>query len=251
MEHHPIATKEPVHVDRLLVYDTETAGLSAEEGIVEHAWLEIDDQFNILGKMHRMINPPGDISPSAAGVHGITKEMVKDAPSLDQHLREEMGDELASQVVVIIAHNAAFDHKYLAPYCKDAKKLCTLKLCRIAFPKDAEGQAEGYQPPPDHKLPTMMYYLQLTKAGTHNALDDVHTCLQLLQACCNKLGVTLEEAYHLCNKPMIIKKMEFGKHKGKKLSELPKDYIVWALNNMENLDENLKHSLELELGRRR
>lgn len=227
-------------MDHLLVYDTETAGLTLEEGVVEHAWVEIDDHFNIIDQVHSLINPPGDISPSAAGVHGITKDMVADAPSME----EFMGDRFIDKHILVIAHNAAFDLKYIAPHAKKASKLCTLKLARLAFPKDPEGQPEGYVPPPDHKLPTMMYYLGLAKAGTHNALDDVHTCLQLLKRCCEKLNLTLEEAFELCNKPVLVKKIEFGKHKGKKLTELPRDYVTWLLGT-DNLDENLRYSLEL------
>ena len=242
---HP-ANQEPVHFDHLLIYDTETAGLTKEEGVVEHAYVEIDDNFNVLGQMHTLINPPGDVNPSAAGVHGITKDMVKDAPSMDKFMREIHGDRFAGKVVCIIAHNAKFDLKYIEEYCGRAKTLCTLKLARLAFPKDTEGQPEGYTPPPNHKLPTMMFYLGLTKAGTHNALDDVHTCRQLLIACCKKLGITLEEAYHLTNKPMLVKTVPMGKHKGKKVKEVPLDWIEWALANMENMDEDLRYTLEEE-----
>lgn len=234
-------------MDHILVYDTETAGLSLEEGVVEHAWLEIDDHFNILNQMRTLIKPPGAISPSAAGVHGITLEDVKDSPTMDEHMRVVRGDAFADKHVLIIAHNAPFDVKYIAPYCGKVSKLCTLKLSRLAFPKsdEAEGQPDGYIPPPDHKLPTMMFYLGLKRAGTHNALDDVHTCLQLLQACCDKLGVDLEGAYNLCNVPIVVKKITFGKHKGKKLKDLPRDYVSWLLNSCDNLDENLRYSIEL------
>jgi exodeoxyribonuclease X len=233
-----------IEMDHLLVLDTETASISKEDGVVEIAWVEIDDNFNVLSETCAKINPPGAISPGASGVHGITKDMVKDCPTLDQFMAGNDGRLLRDKVILVIGHNAAFDIKYIEDYAAKVHKLCTLKLARLAFPKDPEGQSEWYSPPPDHKLPTLMYYLGLQVKGTHNALDDVYTCLQLLQKCCEKLGVDLEGAYALCNKPVLVKKMEFGKHRGRKLAELPKDYVTWLLNSCDNLDENLRYSLE-------
>ena len=39
------------------------------------------------------------------------------------------------------------------------------------------------------------------------------------------------------DKPVIIKVMSFGKHKGKKLVEVPIDYWQWALENFNSLNE--------------
>lgn len=38
--------------------------------------------------------------------------------------------------------------------------------------------------------------------------------------------------------------LPFGKHKGKKLSEIPKDYLEWAIKNM---DGNIKRKIEVYL----
>ena len=39
------------------------------------------------------------------------------------------------------------------------------------------------------------------------------------------------------DKPVIITIMPFGKHKGKKLTEVPVDYWQWALDNFNSLNE--------------
>jgi hypothetical protein len=36
----------------------------------------------------------------------------------------------------------------------------------------------------------------------------------------------------------------FGKHRGKKLSEIPATYLLWAINNMDALDRYLRCAVE-------
>lgn len=231
-------------MDHLLVADTETAGLKKEEGVVEVAWLEVDDDLNILGDpICARINPPGEVSPGASGVHFITKDMVKDEPTLDEFMRVKMGDRFADKKVCFIGHNIAFDTKYLEDYVGEVHTICTLKLAREAWPKDIEGQPEGYVPPPDHKLPTLMFYLGLTKKGTHNALDDCYTAMEVLKKAMEKLGVDLEQAYKISNTPKkwtAESKLGFGKYAQTKLKDLPPSYIRWALANIENMDAGLR-----------
>ena len=39
-------------------------------------------------------------------------------------------------------------------------------------------------------------------------------------------------------------RMRFGKHKGKKLEDVPADYLFWVSKNVENLDDILKGYIE-------
>lgn len=39
--------------------------------------------------------------------------------------------------------------------------------------------------------------------------------------------------------------MPYGKHKGVKLCNLPKSYVRWALENMDNLSPDLQLGLEM------
>jgi len=53
----------------------------------------------------------------------------------------------------------------------------------------------------------------------------------------------LPELMHIQNIPRKIHKMSFGKHRGKNLSELPKDYVNWLLTKADNIDSDLRASL--------
>ena len=41
--------------------------------------------------------------------------------------------------------------------------------------------------------------------------------------------------------------MPFGKYKGDAIEDLPKAYIVWCLENIESLDEQIKAEMEKQL----
>jgi len=233
-------------MDHIIVYDTETAGLSLEEGLVEHAWLEIDDDLNVIDEVRSLICPPGVINPGASGVHGLTLDDVKDAPTVEEFWSER-GYPFRDKKVLMVAHNAVFDAKYIAPYVGELHTLCTLKLARIAFPLDAEGQAEGYTPPPNHKLPTLLFYLGMKKRETHNAMGDAYICLQLLGEIGEKLQLNLEGLFELSDRRIEMTKdtkIEFGKNRGKRLRELDSPYVRWLLTKCENLDPELRAALE-------
>src|SRR5437763_12640588 len=45
-------------------------------------------------------------------------------------------------------------------------------------------------------------------------------------------------------------KMTFGKYKGKRLSKLPTDYLVWCRDKCDNLTDELRKAIEEELATR-
>lgn len=226
-------------MDHLLVFDTETTGLGLDAGVCEVAWVEIDDDMNVLDKQRSLINPGVPISPAASGVHRITDDMVRDAPTLHDFLNGAIPG-IGQKTVLMIAHNASFDAKFLKPHVGALETMCTLKLARQAWPES-----------PDHKLSTLMFFLQLAIAGSHNALDDVMTCHGVLKLGCHKLGLTLEEAFYLLRKPREVTHMPFGKqHKGRLLTEVPTDYLKWCLT-LENLDSDLRASIEKIMKKKR
>jgi len=60
--------------------DTETTGLHLTAEVIEIGI--IDDQQNVL--FDQLIRPRGKIDPAAIRLHGITPEMLKDAPTWEQ-----------------------------------------------------------------------------------------------------------------------------------------------------------------------
>ncbi len=98
-----------------IVLDTETTGLDyTRERIVEFAAVRLENG-KIKDEFQTLINPQKHIRKSSMAIHGITEEMVADAPTEEEILPkilEFIGD------YPIVAHNAIFDYSFL----NEAKK---------------------------------------------------------------------------------------------------------------------------------
>lgn len=97
---------------RQIVLDTETTGLTPEEGhrIIEVGCVELKDRLLTGNRFHVYINPKRDVDAGAAEVHGLTNEFLADkavfADVVDDLLAFVGGSEL-------IIHNAPFDVAFI------------------------------------------------------------------------------------------------------------------------------------------
>lgn len=93
-----------------IVLDTETTGLDfTREKMVEFAAVRLENG-KIKDKFQTLINPEQHIRKSSIAIHGITQEMVEDAPTESEampKILEFMGD------YPIVAHNAIFDYSFI------------------------------------------------------------------------------------------------------------------------------------------
>lgn len=93
-----------------IVLDTETTGLDyTREKVIEFAAVRLENG-KIKDEFQTLINPQQHIRKSSIAIHGITEDMVKDAPTEEEILPkilEFMGD------YPIVAHNAIFDYSFL------------------------------------------------------------------------------------------------------------------------------------------
>jgi DNA polymerase-3 subunit epsilon len=97
---------------RQIFLDTETTGLSAENGdrVIEIGCVELLHRKLTGNNLHLYLNPERESHEDALRVHGITNEFLKDKPKfgevVDQFLEYIEGAE-------IIIHNAPFDVGFL------------------------------------------------------------------------------------------------------------------------------------------
>ncbi len=93
-----------------IVLDTETTGLDyTREKIIEFAAVRLENG-KIKDEFQTLINPQQHIRKSSMAIHGISEDMVKDAPTEAEVLPailEFIGD------YPIVAHNAIFDYSFL------------------------------------------------------------------------------------------------------------------------------------------
>ena len=93
-----------------IVLDTETTGLDyTRERIIEFAAVRLENG-KIKDEFQTLINPEQHIRKSSMAIHGISEDMVKDAPTEAEVLPailDFIGD------YPIVAHNAIFDYSFL------------------------------------------------------------------------------------------------------------------------------------------
>ncbi|MEI6708779.1 MAG: DNA polymerase III subunit epsilon [Methylococcales bacterium] len=96
------------HNKRIIVLDTETTGLSPQDGhrIIEIGCVELLKRRLTGRHFHCYINPNRTIDAGAIAVHGITSEFLQDKPDFAQ-IAEEFIDFIRGAELVI--HNAPFD----------------------------------------------------------------------------------------------------------------------------------------------
>jgi DNA polymerase-3 subunit epsilon len=97
---------------RQVFLDTETTGLSAEQGdrIVEIGCIEMVNRRLSGRTLHHYVNPGRPSHPDALKVHGLTDEFLADKPTFAQ-IATELVEFIGGAELVI--HNADFDTGFL------------------------------------------------------------------------------------------------------------------------------------------
>lgn len=164
----------------IVAFDTETSGAYPIEseiielGAVKWSQGKVIDQFQVL------LKPKKPLTADNIRIHGITNEMVMDAP--------EMKTEIVKfcQFIdnsVLLAHHAPFDLGFLTP---------EIEKNGLLFPKNihlcTSLLSRGLLATTNHKLQTLVKELNLTGGSAHRAFDDANACLQVFFKCCEKLG---------------------------------------------------------------
>lgn len=97
---------------RQVVLDTETTGLSPEDGhrVIEIGCIEVVNRRITRNRFHVYVNPEREVDAGALEVHGISNEFLADKPRF-----AEVADDFLVFVggAELIIHNAAFDTGFL------------------------------------------------------------------------------------------------------------------------------------------
>ena len=97
---------------RQIVLDTETTGLSADNGdrIIEIGCVELLGRRLTGRHLHHYLNPERDSHEDALRVHGLTTEFLRDKPTFSQVVDEVLDFVQGAQLII---HNAPFDMGFL------------------------------------------------------------------------------------------------------------------------------------------
>jgi exodeoxyribonuclease X len=221
--------------------DTETTGSGPEDRLCQIAY-----KTDTGTTVDELFKPSLPISVEAMSIHHITNEMVADKPPFkDSVAHKNLQALFASDDAVLVAHNAKFDVSMLNREDLFPKKvICTYKLARYL---DKDGVI------PKYNLQYLRYYLKLNiDATAHTAIGDVLVLEGIFQRIYAKFkrqtigDDPVAEMIKISGSPVLVPRMPFGKHKGLKMAEVPKDYLQWLSST--DLDEDLAYTVEHYLG---
>mgnify|MGYP000051547906 CR=1 FL=1 len=155
-----------------VVLDIETTGLIpfADE-ICEICAIKIKN-FVIQDTFHTLVKPKNKIPKEVIKIHGISDELVKEAPAIEEVL-PKLIEFIDNNTLVI--HNVDFDLSFINYYLK---KL-SLPQIPISQTIDTLSLAKTYFPLSSHGLSALSKDLFLKAKPTHRALDDALATLEL------------------------------------------------------------------------
>ena len=154
-----------------VVFDLETTGFSNKNDKITEIGAVKVKNFEIVDRFNELINPEKDISYKVQELTGITNDLIKDKPTIEEILprfMEFVGDS------VLVAHNAEFDIGFINQKCKEMniefknKSIDTLMLARILLPHLKR-----------FKLNNLTKELGVPLHNHHRAVDDAAATAQI------------------------------------------------------------------------
>jgi exodeoxyribonuclease X len=230
----------------LIVLDTETSDLDPDKGakLLEVAWIDLAHTGKVweqVGCYETYIEQPLNMvfNPHAQAVNHITRDLLtKEKGARDRYTTIQHLQTFIKQDSVMVAHNAAFDSKFLPEI--NVPWICTKRAAQHIW-----------QGAPSYSNQVLRYWLELKPdlpvgKFPHQALYDVAVTTSLLQKMLEHH--TPAQLLGLSSLPVRLKTLNFGKHRGQEFRNIPRDYLQW-LRKQEGLEPDLVYTLDYLLHR--
>lgn len=178
-----------------VIVDAETTGFSpwTEDRIVELGAVRINAEGEVKGTLSTLINPLIG-KTGAKHIHGISLEMVEDAPTY-KDVYDQFADLLDG--AVFVAHHAKFDEGFISAesYRAGVKLnqmpgLCTYWLSRQVLKL------------PNYKLGTVTEHFGINQELAHSAFDDANVVAKFLPNLLTAYG-PVEQYVEVVDQPRI------------------------------------------------
>lgn len=227
--------------ETFICVDCEATGLDLEnDRIIEVAAVlfTMDTEIEIYDAL---VDPEMTIPADSIKIHHITQEMVVGQPKI-----QEVLPKVLSMIGkhIIVGHGIGFDIHLIH---REAKKHGIHSSIDANPFFDTLRMARLYGESPQNSLQTLRKHFNIGDEGAHRALNDVIVNIEVFRLLVAKYK-TVEELQKILSRPIRLKKMPLGKHKGRSLKEIPLEYLRWAARK--DFDQDLSYSIKSEIKRR-
>ncbi len=222
--------------------DCETTGLDPKnDHIIEVAAVKF--QFGAeLESFETLIDPGCPISESSMEIHHITDLMVQGKPKVQEvlpNLLKLIGTH------IIVGHGVGLDIAFLCEAAMRHSIPCNLNANPVL---DTLRMARFYGESPTNSLEKLREHFNIEAEGAHRAMNDVVVNIEVFKFLAASFKNT-EQLFERLKRPIALRSMPLGKHKGRPFSEIPYEYLQWAANK--DFDQDLLFSIRSELKKRK
>ena len=222
--------------------DCESTGLDPERDRIVEVAVARFNMHEILDSFETLIDPECEIPETSQEIHNISQEMIMGKPKI-----REILPKLLTMIDrhVIVGHGINFDLALIAHEARRAQipttilsqtNIDTLRLARL------------YGESPVNSLERLRQHFNIEPEGAHRAMSDVIVNIEVFKYL-SKSYQTTEQIIKILQKPIKLKAMPLGKHKGRRFDEIPIEYLLWA--EKKDFDQDLIFSLRSEIRNRR
>ena len=231
-----------IHKDTFVCFDCESTGLDPENDRIIEIAIASFTFDGIIESKEDLVDPAISIPEHTIEIHHITDDMVKGKPSIKSILPEYlkiMGRHIlvghAIPFDISIVNNSA-QRSQINTSLSSLKYLDTLRMARL------------YGESPTNSLQSLRKHFNIAAHGAHRAMSDVLVNIEVFKHLSRNFKTT-EQLLKRLEKPIQLKLMPLGKHKGRPFNEVPVEYLRWAAR--QNFDQDLLFSIRTELKKRK
>lgn len=224
------------------VIDIETTGIYPTDHVVEIGSVDLLPDGSITKHQEFLVLPPCPIPAEARAIHHISDADVAQAKSWSAVCSTYFDRGNCLDLVAFAAHNSVFDQQWLPPdLLGNFPLVCTYKAAVHIWPRA-----------PRHTNQVLRYWLNLDVDRSiadraHRAMPDAYVTANLLREILRHASI--EELIRWTNEPVLLPKVNFGKHRGQKWSDVPSDYLQWILRQ-QDMNEDIVHTARHNLAER-
>ena len=236
-------------MSKILFLDLETSGLEEIDRLCELAFIYEDD--NGMELYSSLCKSDKKIDTKAMALHHITNEALVEAPRcVDSDLYKKL-EEYNNANTILVSHNIKFNLDMLKKEGFESKmQYIDTQRCTKALIEECG----------TFSLQFLRYELLLYK-HEENLANQLGLKIQAHRAGSDALHIkllytslleyaTLSQLIEISSSPILLAKFPFGKYSERyieEIAQIDRGYLVWMLEGIKDLDEDLAYSVQYHL----
>lgn len=222
--------------------DCESTGLDPKTDRIIEIALILFSFEQTAESFETLVDPKIEIPEASRQIHHISQEMVQGKPSIQEVLPSLLKK---IQGHTIVGHGIQFDMTLIAEEAKRHRIPCSIQEQPYL---DTLRLARLYGDSPTNSLEQLRNHFNIPEEGAHRAMNDVLVNIEVFKRLCEPYRTT-KQLFEVLQKPILLRTMPLGKHKGRRFDEIPLEYLRWA--ERKNFDQDLLFSIRIELKARK